>query len=371
MSELAPGELDPELERGLSSVPVSEAVRSAARRGLAAWLGDAAYLEYRPLIQRLIADRAYPLLVDAFYQVLPFGTGGRRGAVGPGPNRFNTMTLATSVAGHIEFLRDRFGPSGLRVVIGYDCRSFHDVRGLYPKDALGPLAGLSSRAFAELAARVYTTAGVDVYLSERIMATPELSFAIRELGAQGGLVVSASHNPPDDNGGKFYDHRGGQEIPPEDQAMVDRVAGITSVAATGDPMRVQSIPERVHAAYLATNLALRVRLDAAGGRIGIVYTPLHGTGSTSVGDVLRAAGFDPVAPAGQEIPDGRFPTVPFGIANPEVPESMQRAVDEAKRRGADLVLATDPDADRIGAVVPDEHGAWRFLTGNEIGALVV
>jgi phosphoglucomutase/phosphomannomutase len=370
MSDLATGALTPELERGLAAVKVSEPVRAAARRALTEWLTDPAYTAFRPLLERLIADQAYPLLVDAFYQVLPFGTGGRRGPVGPGPNRFNPMTLASSVAGHIEFLRDRFGQSGIRVVIGYDSRAFSDVRGLYPKD-LGPLAGLTSRTFAELAARVYTSAGVDVYLSARIMATPELSFAIRELGAQGGLVVSASHNPPDDNGGKFYDHRGGQEVPPEDQAMVDRVAGVARVEATGDPMRVTPIPDRVHTAYVATNLGLRVRPDAERGKIGIVYTPLHGTGVTTVGDVLKAAGFEPVAPAGQDVPDGRFPTVPFGIANPEVPESMQLAVEEAKRRGADLVLATDPDADRIGAVVPDEQGSWRFLTGNEIGALVV
>ena len=186
MSDLATGALTPELERGLAAVKVSEQVRAAARQALSEWLTDPAYVAYRPLLERLIADQAYPLLVDAFYQVLPFGTGGRRGPVGPGPNRFNPMTLASSVAGHLEFLRDRFGQSGIKVVIGYDSRAFQDVRGLYFQENLGPLAGLTSRTFAELAARVYTSAGVDVYLSARIMATPELSFAIRELRRTAG-----------------------------------------------------------------------------------------------------------------------------------------------------------------------------------------
>jgi phosphoglucomutase len=373
MSEPAGGDWRPPVERGFAALKLSAPVREAALAHLEEWLSEPAYAGYRPLIRHLIATAAFPLLADAFYQVLPFGTGGRRGAVGPGPNRFNPATLATSVMGHVEFLRDRFGPRGLQVVIGYDCRTFYDVRGIYPPELLGPLAGLSSRAFAELASRVYTAAGIRVHLSDRIMATPELSFAIRELEAHGGLVISASHNPPDDNGGKFYDHRGGQEIPPQDQAMVDRVAGVKHVEAKGDPALVVPLPPHVHAAYVAANLALSIGPRSNSGPPGvvIVYTPLHGTGIHTVGDVLRAAGYAPHAPTGQEIPDGRFPTVPFGIANPEVPESMQRAVDEAKRIGADLVLATDPDADRIGAVAPDDRGEWRFLTGNEIGALVV
>ncbi len=357
------------IAQGFAALPVEPPVRVAASENLARWLTGPEFEAYRPLLDELIATGAFPLLLDSFYQVLPFGTGGRRGPVGPGPNRFNPWTLATSVAGHLEFLRERFGPSGLRVVIGYDSRQFHDLRGLYPADRLGPLAGVSSRSFAELAARVYTAAGVEVFLSERIMATPELSFAIRQLEAHGGLVISASHNPPDDNGGKFYDHRGGQEIPPEDQAMVDRVAGVTRVDASGDGRLLKAIPTGVHRAYIELNLGLSTRRERGGAKV--VYTPLHGTGTTTVGEVLAAAGFPPTYPAGQAEPDGRFPTVPFGVANPEVPESMQLALDEARRIGADLVLATDPDADRIGAIVKAGEGEYRFLTGNEICALVV
>ncbi len=359
----------PTVAAGFSALGVAPAVQAAALENLERWLSEPEFGPYQPLLSHLIAAEAYALLLDAFYQVLPFGTGGRRGPVGPGPNRFNPWTLATSVAGHLAFLRERFGPTGLRVVIGYDPRVFHDTRGLYSAAVLGPLAGVSSRTFAELAARVYAAAGVDVYLSDRIMATPELSFAIRRLGAHGGLVISASHNPPDDNGAKFYDHRGGQEIPPEDQAMVDRVAGVTRVEAGGDPELVQPIPEEVHAAYVALNLGLRTRRERGGATV--VYSPLHGTGTTTVGEVLAAAGFEPIYPAGQDAPDGRFPTVPFGVANPEVPESMEQAVAAARYARADLVLATDPDADRIGAAVLDAGGDYRFLTGNEICALVV
>ena len=354
---------------GFAGLPVAPAVRAAAAAHLTRWLEDEECAAYRPLLHALIARQSFALLLDAFYQVLPFGTGGRRGPVGPGPNRFNPWTLATSVAGHLEFLGERFGRAGLTVVVGYDTREFHDVRGLYPRELLGPLAGVTSRSFAELAARVYASGGVRVFLSDRVMATPELSFAIRHLGAHGGLVVSASHNPPDDNGAKVYDRRGGQEIPPEDQAMVDRVAAVTRVDATGQPGLVEPIPPAVHAAYIEHNLSLRTRRERGGARV--VYTPLHGTGVTTVGDVLAAAGFAPIYPEGQAETDGRFPTVPFGIANPEVPESMARAIATAREHGADIVLATDPDADRIGAAVRDVRGEFRFLNGNEICTLVV
>ncbi len=357
------------VRQGFAGLAVDDAVRAGAIAHLERWLVEPDFADYRPLLERLIEEGAFPLLLDSFYQMLPFGTGGRRGPVGPGPNRFNPYTLSTSVAGHLEFLRRRFGEQGLKVVIGYDPRAFHDLRRLYPADLLGPLAGISSRDFAELAGRVYTSAGVQVLLSDRIMATPELSFAIRRLAAHGGLVISASHNPPDDNGGKFYNARGGQEIPPEDQAMVDLVEGVNRVEATGSPDLVRPIPAEVHAAYLELNLGLRLR-EARGGA-KIVYTPLHGTGSTTAGEVLSAAGFAVIVPDEQGTPDGRFPTVPFGVANPEVPESMERAIAEGRRRGAELVLATDPDADRIGTAVPDGQGGFRFLTGNEIGAIVV
>lgn len=356
---------------GFAALDVEREVKAAALAHLERWLTETEFADYRPLLEHLIEKGSFSLLLDSFFQVLPFGTGGRRGPVGPGPNRFNPYTLSTSVAGHLEFLRERFRSQGLKVVIGYDPRVFHDLRGLYPAELLGPLGGIRSLDFAELAARVYTSGGVEVFLSGRPMATPELSFAIRRLQAQGGLVISASHNPPDDNGGKFYNERGGQEIPPEDQAMVDRVAGVSRVEAAGDAQLMHAIPALVHADYLELNLGLSLNDEDERGGARVVYTPLHGTGTTTVGETLARAGFEVTFPPGQAEPDGRFPTVPFGVANPEVPESMERAIAEGRRVGADLVLATDPDADRIGASVPDGRGGFQFLTGNEIGALVV
>ncbi|MGD8395757.1 MAG: phospho-sugar mutase, partial [Candidatus Eiseniibacteriota bacterium] len=356
--------------QGFDALEVSPSVREAALANLGTWLESEDFAEYQPQLEWLIETGQFALLLDSFYQVLPFGTGGRRGPVGPGTNRFNAFTLATSVAGHIAFLRDRFGADGLRVVIAHDTRCFHDVKGLYNAELPDPLRGTSSRDFAELAARVYTGQGVEVFLPPVgvAVATPELSFSIRRLGAHGGLNVSASHNPPDDNGGKFYDQRGGQEVPPLDQQMVDRVAGITRVDTTGNRQLERIVPEAVHEAYIALNRGLSVSSNR---QARIVFTPLHGTGLRTVGEVLRGEGFEVLTVPEQSTPDGRFPAVPFGVANPEVPDSMNMAVELARREGADLVLATDPDADRIGARVPLPGGEAPFLTGNELGALVV
>src|SRR5262249_3155999 len=178
-------------------------------------------------------------LLDRFCQILPFGTGGRRGAVGIGPNRMNLWTLAASVQGHCEYLRERFpdaGTSGkppLRVVVAYDVRQFEDQRKSYAPALPNPVFHLSSKDLAHHAAGVYAANGVHVFIlppdSTRFLATPELSFAIRYLGAHGGLNLSASHNPPDDNGGKFYDERGGQPVPPDDQIMADLVDQVTTI----------------------------------------------------------------------------------------------------------------------------------------------
>src|SRR5262249_6823289 len=173
-------------------------------------------------------------LLDRFYQILPFGTGGRRGPVGIGPNRMNLWTLGASVQGHCEYLKERFPGSGpLHVVLAYDVRCFRDRRRQYNPDLPNPALGLSSKDLAQYAAGVYAANGVHAHIlppdSKRYLATPELSFAIRHLRAHGGLNVSASHNPPDDNGGKFYDERGGQPVPPDDQIMADPADQVTAI----------------------------------------------------------------------------------------------------------------------------------------------
>lgn len=359
------------------ALPVRPEVREAALRNLRRWLSSDELAPYHAQIRSLEARARWDLLLDSFWQVLPFGTGGRRGPVGVGPNRFNPWTLSASVQGHVAFLRETLGETTpLHVVIAYDVRRFRDANGVYDPTVENPCLGLSSRDFAEIAAGVYAANGVSTTLlppgSDTYVSTPELSFAIRALRADGGLNVSASHNPPDDNGGKFYNARGGQEVPPDDERMalqVDRVERINamSYAEARERGLVRDYTPDLHAAYVATNVATSLRPDARSARV--VFTGLHGTGDTTVVDVLRAAGFSVEVEPTQAPHDGAFPEVPFRTPNPEVRQSMDRAVLLAEAQGADLVMACDPDADRIGLVARGPAG-FRFFTGNEIAALV-
>lgn len=356
---------------GIAGVEVPADVRAAADAHLERWWNGPRLAAYREPIAALVDGGRFEELVDAFRQVLPFGTGGRRGFVGVGPNRINPFTVATSVEGHARWLRGVFPGVTLRVVVAYDVRRFVDARGVYGGRA-GPLDGLSSRDFAEIAARVYARNGVEVHLLPRgaswLLSTPELSFSVRFLGAHGGMNLSASHNPPDDNGVKVYDQRGGQLAPPEDQALLDVVAAVEDAevptweeaVATG---LVRALEPSTHRAYVETVAALAL----PGPReINLLYTPLHGTGV--VHEVLAAAGFPCRLHEPQATWDGAFPTVPNGVANPEQPEAMANAL--AAAGDADMVLGTDPDADRIGAEVR-HRGQWVHLTGNDIAALVV
>ncbi len=363
---------------GFAGLAVDPSFRAAALENLESWLANPQVQDTLPQLQALIEAGRWDVLLDSFYQVLPFGTGGRRGPVGVGPNRYNGWTLATSIQGHAGFLRDQADPGAeLSVVIAYDVRCYKDARGLYRSDLPNPLLGLTSRDFAEIAAGVYAANGVGVHIlprgSRTYVSTPELSFAIRYLGADGGLNVSASHNPPDDNGAKIYDGEGGQAVPPWDEELADRVAAVTEIRSLSydDALAqgwVSELDPQVHQAYLQANLAVSLRRDRRD--CHVVFTPLHGTGDTTVAEVLRAAGFQVTLEPTQSPHDGAFPQVPFGVPNPEVPQSMDRAVALAEQLGADLVMACDPDADRLGLVV--RHGdGFRFMSGNELGALVV
>lgn len=365
------------VREGFATLGVSEQVQRAALDNLNTWLGDPRTAAYVPLIHALIDAQDWNLLLDCFYQLIPFGTGGRRGPVGIGPNRINPFTLTSSIQGHCEYLRERYTTDDIAVVVAYDVRVYRDARGHYPYDVPNPLTGLTSRAFAELAAQVYAANGVRVHMlargSDRFISTPELSFSIRQLGAQGGLNVSASHNPPDDNGAKVYDHLGGQTIPPHDEDLVNRVQSVTDVHTMDyqdavDQGLIVALDMDLHNAYIQANVGLARTADQRSAHV--VFTALHGTGDTTVVQVLRAAGFRCDLEPTQASHDGSFPNVPFGIPNPEVRQSMDRAVALATELGADLVMACDPDADRLGLVV--RHGdGWRFLNGNEMGALVV
>jgi phosphoglucomutase/phosphomannomutase len=291
----------------------------------------------------------------------------------------NRWTLEASVQGHCEYLKECFPTvEPLRVVLAYDVRQFEDKRRNYNPELPNPVLHLSSKDLAHYAAGVYVANGIHVSIlpldSPRYLATPELSFAIRLLGAHGGLNLSASHNPPDDNGGKFYDDRGGQPVPPDDQIMADLVDQVTTIKTlpwseaqrTG---RVHWLDDTPHQAYIELCRRQSLIPPPKPGEFKVVFTPLHGVGAMTAMEALVAQGFKVIPVAEQMTPDGQFPNV-TQTPNPEVPVSMDRAAATAKQHQADLVLATDPDADRLGAMVPDGAGSYRFVNGNELAALL-
>jgi phosphoglucomutase/phosphomannomutase len=353
---------------GMQAVAVPPEVRQAAVAHLQRWLREPRFEAYRPAIAHLVDHKRFDELVDAFRQVVPFGTGGRRGSVGVGPNRINPYTVSTCVQGHVRWMRRVGDPRS--VVVAYDVRRFPDTRSVYGS-ADSPVRDLTSRALAELAAQVYAANAVTCHLlpadASYLLSTPELSFTIRELAADGGLNMSASHNPPDDNGVKVYDRRGAQLVPPHDEHLLDEVAAIDDAELVSFEEgvrlgRIVALPSSLHDRYVDTV----ARLAPPGPRgLDTFYTPLHGTGV--VHEVLRRGGFACRVHEPQAAPDGRFPTVPGGVANPEVPAAMAHAL--AAAGDADLVFGTDPDADRIGAEVRHQ-GRWVHLTGNDIATLV-
>jgi len=247
-----------QVREGIQSIPVEAAVREQALKHLHQWLTSPEFARYRPQLEWLIQEKQWAGLLDRFYQILPFGTGGRRGAVGIGPNRMNLWTLGASVQGHCEYLKERFpGVQPLRVVVAYDVRRFEDVRKSYNPKLPNPVLHLTSRDLAHHAVGVYVANGIEAFTlpadSTRYLATPELSYNIRLLKAHGGLNISASHNPPDDNGAKFYDERGGQPVPPDDQIMadlVDQVAGIKTLSWS-DSLRTGRVRFLDHATHQA------------------------------------------------------------------------------------------------------------------------
>jgi len=367
---------------GFQTVEADAALKETALANLVKWLTQPDFVAYRPQLEWLAQFEKWSLLVDSFYQVMPFGTGGRRGSVGIGPNRMNLWTLGASVQGHCEYLRRRFpGETSLSVVLAFDVRQFEDRRGVYNRDLPNPVLHLSSREFCQHAAGVYAANGIHSHIlapeRKRYIPTPELSFNIRYLKAQGGLNMTASHNPPDDNGSKFYDERGAQPVPPEDQLMSEYVDQVTSIKllAWADAVRsgkVHFLEDAPHRAYIELcrkeSLIPPPKVD----EIRVVFTPLHGCGGFCAGETLEAQGFRPIPVPEQATPDGQFPNV-TKTPNPEIPECMDRGERVAREKHADLVIATDPDADRIGGLActsPDGIGTYRALTGNEIAALL-
>lgn len=294
----------------------------------------------------------------------------------------NLWTSGASVQGHCEYLKARFPSLGkpIAVVLAFDVRQFEDKRKVYNPALPNPVLHLSSRNFAEFAACIYIANGIHAHIlpadSKRYLATPELSFYIRLLQAQGGLNISASHNPPDDNGGKFYDERGGQPVPPDDQIMSDYVEQVTEIKTiswtdAAKSNKIHWLNDEPHRKYIELCKKQSLITPPNFDEFRLVYTPLHGVGSMTAMEALQAVGFRPIPVESQMKPDGQFPNVTKS-PNPEVPESLDRAEEEAKKNEAHLVLATDPDADRIGGLAStkkDGGAPYRFITGQEICAL--
>ncbi len=360
-------------KKGFETLDLPENFKTDALDHLKDWLTDEMFAAYVPQIDHLIAAGRWEFLLDSFYQVIPFGTGGRRGLVGVGPNRINPWTIQASAQGHSQYLIKAHGEAAQQrgVVLAYDVRRFTDA-GVYDPARPNPVKDLDCRQLAEAAAQVYTANGIKVYLFDSTRSTPELSFTIRHLGAISGCMFSASHNLPTDNGKKVYDQYGGQLIPPHDQDLVDEVTGHVSsirtlnLDAAGRKGLLTIVGKAVDDAYHEAVAELQLS-DARG--VKILYSPLHGTGLTSVYPVLKGMGFDiHLDPATANL-SGAFENVTFNIPNPEVIQSFDAALPGADAIGADVIMSTDPDADRIGIMVRHQ-GEWKFINGNEIGIVL-
>lgn len=321
------------------------------------------------------------MLFDAFWQALPFGTGGRRGRVGYGPNRLNPTTVAMTVQGHCDYLRVAFpNQIGLAVVVANDVRVFNDIAGAYHflgKDH--PLLGVSSRSLGRLACEIYAGNGVTAYFAEpgsdrAVLTTPELSFTIDKLRAVGGINLSASHNPPDDNGLKVYDQYGSQPVAPNDQRLVEIMEQATDVRILPFDQAlerglIRALPSELHQEYIETYVKLFDNIHTPQASAPIVYTPLCGCGLTTVGDVLERLAFPVITPP-DEGPDGAFSVIPFKAPNPEVPQATEPAKAFAEANGAEIVLSSDPDADRVGLEIRLSDGSWYHFDGNQIAAIL-
>jgi len=331
---------------------ISQHLVPSAAKAVYHWLHDPAFAEFRADIHALIVSEDWDTLNNNFYQHIEFGTAGIRGTTGVGPNRINRRTIGESAQGLVNYLKQRHPDQALRMVVAYDTR-------------------LTSFELSKHAASIFAANGFKTYLFDGFRSTPELSFAVRDLHADAGIVISASHNPPGDNGFKVYNESGGQVIPDEGDKITakakqvrdyERMPYDDAVAAGTIELIGAELDERYHQAVL--NESVGQYRSAT-----LVYSPIHGAGQTNVLPVFRKAGFDVITVESQMSPDGHFPNVPNNIPNPEVVEANGAAQDLLVQSGRDLAITNDPDADRLAAVVATPTGPV-FLNGNQIASLV-
>ena len=314
------------------------------------WLSDTFDSETQNEIQELIAENSDDL-TDRFYKDLEFGTGGMRGMMGAGTNRINKYTLGKATQGLCNYLKKTYTDQKLKVAIAYDCRHNSDT-------------------FSRLVAEVLSANDIHVVLFEDLRPTPELSFAVNELNCHAGIVLTASHNPPEYNGYKVYWTDGGQIVPPQDKSIIDEVNSLdfSDINFNAKPELITEIGAEVDEAFWKASIK-NGTFDIEGREnLKIVFTSLHGTSIKLIPEVLKRAGYSQVhSIKEQEIPNGDFPTVKS--PNPEEPEALEMATALAEKIGADIVLGTDPDSDRIGIAVRDSEGKIKLLNGNQ--AMVV
>lgn len=326
---------------------------AAIQQRVQVWLDGNYDDETKAEINRLASENPSEL-ADAFYRNLEFGTGGLRGIMGVGTNRINKYTIGMATQGYANYLRNSFPGETIRVAIAHDSRN-------------------NSRQFAEITANVMAANGISVLLFESLRPTPELSFTIRHKHCHGGVVCTASHNPKEYNGYKAYWNDGGQLVPPHDKNVireVDRITDVNDVKWSGGESNITLVGEEMDEAYFSMVKELSVYPEVCERQhdLGIVYTPIHGTGIKLVPEVLRRFGFTNVEIVEEQIePNGNFPTVVY--PNPEESEAMSIGLKKAMQLNADILLGTDPDADRVGIGVKNLKGEWVLLNGNQTAVL--
>lgn len=317
------------------------------------WLSPIFDTSTQKEIQNLI-DSGSNDLTDRFYKDLEFGTGGMRGTMGAGTNRINKYTLGKNTQGLSNYLLKTFKDKQPKVAIAYDCRH-------------------NSKSFAKSVADVFSANGLQVYLFEDLRPTPELSFAVRELDCDAGIVLTASHNPPEYNGYKVYFDDGGQIVPPQDEEIIDEINKVKfeDIKFDAEPSLIEIIGEKIDQKFAEQAVANATSPKTTGrDQLKIVFTSLHGTSITMVPRSLELAGFTNVhIVSEQEEPDGDFPTV--ASPNPEEPAALKMATDLADKIGADIVIGTDPDCDRLGIAVRDTENKLVLLNGNQTFAILL
>jgi len=320
------------------------------------WLRGSYDADVKKEIQTMLDQGAYTELTDSFYRDLEFGTGGLRGTMGPGSNRINKYTIGAATQGLANYLKKTYPGEKIKVAIAHDSRNNADL-------------------FSRITAEVFSANDIHVYFFKALRPTPELSFAVRIFGCKSGVMLTASHNPKEYNGYKAYGADGGQFVFPADKAVMDEVAKISSIddiKFTPIEANIEEIGEEVDQQYLDKITALSVSPEAIKRQkdLKIVYSPIHGTGITLVPQALKQFGFENVILVEEQItPDGNFPTVVY--PNPEEKEALTLALKKAQEVDADLVLATDPDADRVGIAVKNTDGEFILFNGNQTGAMLI